>query len=147
MVEDTWRPLSLVTLRHDYLRHVQRGKPFNSMITEISLNVGSQSGVGQEEDRPSSNGRTFLLTRTGRSALPLYIAHLGLSTVQNYLGHSVNAPTGRWQKNKDVHWYNRDVNSSQDERAEEIRKIKEAEADALAVALGFAPAAKTGDAS
>ncbi|KAJ7220005.1 kinase phosphorylation protein-domain-containing protein, partial [Mycena pura] len=66
---------------------------------------------------------------------------------ENYLGHSVNAPTGRWQKNKDVHWYNRDVNSSQDERAEEIRKIKEAEADALAVALGFAPAAKTGDAS
>ncbi|KAJ6577317.1 kinase phosphorylation protein-domain-containing protein [Mycena capillaripes] len=62
---------------------------------------------------------------------------------ENYLGHSINAPTGRWQKNKDVHWYNRDVKQTDDERAEEIRKIKEAEADALAVALGFEPAPKT----
>jgi hypothetical protein len=54
---------------------------------------------------------------------------------QNYLGHSINAPTGRWQKKKDVHWYNRELKSSQDERAEEIRKIKEAEAEALSVAL------------
>ncbi|KAG1751434.1 kinase phosphorylation protein-domain-containing protein [Suillus paluster] len=58
---------------------------------------------------------------------------------ENYLGHSINAPTGRWQKNKDVHWYNRD-NASQSERDEEIRKIKEAEAEALAAALGFASA-------
>jgi hypothetical protein len=55
--------------------------------------------------------------------------------VQNYLGHSINAPTGRWQKNKDVHWYNRDAKSSQEERAEEIRVVKEAEAEALSVAL------------
>jgi Multiple myeloma tumor-associated len=54
---------------------------------------------------------------------------------QNYLGHSINAPTGRWQKNKDVHWYNRDLSQTEVEKAEEIRKIKEAEADALAVAL------------
>ncbi|GAW06151.1 Multiple myeloma tumor-associated protein 2 homolog [Bos taurus] [Lentinula edodes] len=58
---------------------------------------------------------------------------------QNYLGHSINAPTGRWQKNKDVHWYSRDLKDSEAERLEEIRKIKEAEADALAVALGFTP--------
>ncbi|KAG0700825.1 kinase phosphorylation protein-domain-containing protein [Suillus ampliporus] len=58
---------------------------------------------------------------------------------ENYLGHSINAPTGRWQKNKDVHWYNRD-NTSQSERDEEIRKVKEAEAEALAAALGFASA-------
>jgi hypothetical protein len=56
-------------------------------------------------------------------------------TLQNYLGHSINAPTGRWQKNKDVHWYGRDLKSEEVERAEEIRKIKEAEAEALSVAL------------
>ncbi|KAK0480272.1 kinase phosphorylation protein-domain-containing protein [Armillaria novae-zelandiae] len=61
---------------------------------------------------------------------------------ENYLGHSINAPTGRWQKNKDVHWYNRDLANSEAERLEEIRKIKEAEAEALSVALGFAPNAK-----
>ncbi|KAF4613641.1 hypothetical protein D9613_007666 [Agrocybe pediades] len=60
--------------------------------------------------------------------------------LQNYLGHSINAPTGRWQKNKDIHWYNRDKESSDaaaraEARAEEIRKIKEMEADALAAAL------------
>ncbi|KAH9993525.1 kinase phosphorylation protein-domain-containing protein [Russula vinacea] len=61
---------------------------------------------------------------------------------ENYLGHSINAPTGRWQKNKDVHWYNRDQKSSEEERAEEIRKVKEAEAEALSVALGFGPSKK-----
>jgi len=61
---------------------------------------------------------------------------------ENYLGHSINAPTGRWQKNKDVHWYNRDVKESDSARAEEVRKIKEAEAEALAAALGFTPAPK-----
>ncbi|KAG8880684.1 hypothetical protein FRB98_004777 [Tulasnella sp. 332] len=59
---------------------------------------------------------------------------------ENYLGHSINAPTGRWQKNKDVHWYAREAKDTEAERREEIRKIKEAEEDALAVALGFAPA-------
>ena len=56
--------------------------------------------------------------------------------VQNYLGHSINAPTGRWQKNKDVHWYNRDKNADEAaQKAEEIRKIKELEAEALSAAL------------
>lgn len=54
---------------------------------------------------------------------------------KNYLGHSINAPTGRWQKNKDIHWYNRDLPQTQAERDEEIRKVKEAEAEALAAAL------------
>ncbi|KAJ8454821.1 hypothetical protein ONZ45_g19157 [Pleurotus djamor] len=63
---------------------------------------------------------------------------------ENYLGHSINAPTGRWQKNKDVHWYNRDLKDSAEERREEIRKVKEAEAEALSMALGFGPAAKGG---
>ncbi|GJJ13010.1 hypothetical protein Clacol_007259 [Clathrus columnatus] len=60
------------------------------------------------------------------------------------VGHSINAPTGRWQKNKDVHWYNRDHNGSEEARREELRKVKEAEAEALAVALGFKPASKPG---
>jgi len=58
---------------------------------------------------------------------------------ENYLGHSINAPTGRWQKNKDVHWYNRDVTMSAEEKEEELRCIREAENEALAVALGFQP--------
>ncbi|KAH9940380.1 kinase phosphorylation protein-domain-containing protein [Epithele typhae] len=62
---------------------------------------------------------------------------------ENYLGHSINAPTGRWQKNKDIHWYQRDLDDSEEARKEELRKVKEAEAEALAAALrGFAPGAK-----
>ncbi|KAI0026989.1 kinase phosphorylation domain-containing protein, partial [Vararia minispora EC-137] len=54
---------------------------------------------------------------------------------ENYLGHSINAPTGRWQKNKDIHWYSRDKKGTDEERQEEIRKIKEMEAEAMSVAL------------
>ncbi|OLL22364.1 putative mannosyl-oligosaccharide glucosidase [Neolecta irregularis DAH-3] len=59
---------------------------------------------------------------------------------ENYLGHSLKAPMGRWQKGKDLEWFNKkkDGNLSKEEiRREEIRKIKEAEEDALAEALGF----------
>ncbi|EIW83103.1 hypothetical protein CONPUDRAFT_89091 [Coniophora puteana RWD-64-598 SS2] len=56
---------------------------------------------------------------------------------ENYLGHSINAPAGRWQKNKDIHWYNRDLDDGEAARKEEIRKVKEAEAEALSAALGF----------
>lgn len=58
-----------------------------------------------------------------------------LTPLQNYLGHSINAPTGRWQRNKDVHWYNRDVDDNAEWKQEELRRIKEAEKEALAVAL------------
>ncbi|KAI9843040.1 MAG: hypothetical protein M1837_006671 [Sclerophora amabilis] len=65
---------------------------------------------------------------------------------ENYLGHSLMAPVGRWQKNRDLGWY---ANSSTDAagtpgnnpqemaRLAEIAKIKEAENEALAEALGF----------
>jgi len=63
---------------------------------------------------------------------------------ENYLGHSIQAPVGRWQKNKDVNWYNKDSGpSTQAEvdaaNAAEIRRIKRAEEDALSLALGFKP--------
>lgn len=66
---------------------------------------------------------------------------------ENYLGSTVNAPQGRWQKNKDIHWYTRDVDDSDAAEAarrkkEELRRIKEAEEDALSAALGFAPSKK-----
>jgi hypothetical protein len=54
---------------------------------------------------------------------------------EHYLGHSLNAPVGRWQNGKDLTWYNKEGQAGEDERAAEIRKIKEAEEDALAVAL------------
>jgi hypothetical protein len=63
------------------------------------------------------------------------------------MGHSLMAPVGRWQKGKDLSWYAKaDDKLTEGEtaeekrlrdRKEEIRKIKEAEEDALARALGL----------
>ena len=71
----------------------------------------------------------------------------GSSHRENYLGHSLMAPVGRWQRGKDLNWYAKaDADASNGdnpaeraarERKEEIRRIKEAEEDALARALGF----------
>jgi Multiple myeloma tumor-associated len=66
---------------------------------------------------------------------------------ENYLGHSLMAPVGRWQKGRDLNWYAKgdaqdgDGETSEEkaarERKEEIKRIKEAEQDALARALGY----------
>ncbi|KAF2970013.1 hypothetical protein GQX73_g3514 [Xylaria multiplex] len=67
---------------------------------------------------------------------------------ENYLGHSLKAPVGRWQKGRDLTWYAKadgaDSSSNESaeekaarERREELKKIKEAEEDALARALGL----------
>jgi hypothetical protein len=66
---------------------------------------------------------------------------------ENYLGHSLMAPVGRWQKGKVLDWYAKgdtenkegetDTQRAARERKEEIRLVKEAEQDALARALGF----------
>lgn len=60
---------------------------------------------------------------------------------ENYLGHSLMAPVGRWQQNKDLSWYAKgDTESKEAEAArikEEKRKLKEAEQDAMLAAMGL----------
>eukprot|EP00038_Savillea_parva_P030173 m.76035 g.76035 ORF g.76035 m.76035 type:complete len:402 (+) comp9035_c0_seq2:81-1286(+) len=62
---------------------------------------------------------------------------------ENYLGASLYAAHGRWQKNKDLQWFARGKSTDEGAAAaktdlqREIDELKQAENDALAAALGF----------
>lgn len=62
---------------------------------------------------------------------------------ESYLGHSVKAPVGRWQKGKDLHWYTKSGKiDSTTTKQQEKDAIKRMEAEALAIALGKGNAQK-----
>lgn len=60
---------------------------------------------------------------------------------ENYLGHSLMAPVGRWQQGRDLGWYAKGDSDSKDAEAariaDEKRAIKQAEEDAMLVAMGL----------
>eukprot|EP00899_Mesostigma_viride_P004278 jgi/Mesvir1/13851/Mv15996-RA.1 len=58
---------------------------------------------------------------------------------ENYLGHSIKAPVGRWQKGKDILWYTRDKAATDAAMDEEKAAIQAEEEDRMAVALGLKP--------
>ncbi|OQR85022.1 T-complex protein 1 subunit zeta [Achlya hypogyna] len=58
---------------------------------------------------------------------------------ENYLGHSLNAPVGRWAKGKDLTWYAKGKTDQNAALAEEIALARQRDEDLMNEALGIAP--------
>ncbi|GBF64052.1 multiple myeloma tumor-associated protein homolog [Trichophyton mentagrophytes] len=135
---------------------------FNFLKNELKNEPGkalkAKATTEAPETRVSKKGKTWQRLR-----LLLYVASMDLvSTIrkegsrggqtefkwsdvkdssrrENYLGHSLMAPVGRWQQGRDLSWYTKgeDSDAAKKAREEEIRKVKEAEQEAIARALGL----------